>query len=61
MQINNRDTRRGEKMETSDEKWMDKYCPWYLGRRKVSKDCDKTCPITNENRDMSVCPESDID
>ena len=48
-------------METSDEKWMDKYCPWYLGRRKVSKDCDKACPITNENRDMSVCPESDID
>lgn len=39
------------------DKWMDAHCPWYLGRWKVSDDCDKTCPITAENRDTSMCPE----
>lgn len=39
------------------DKWMDLHCPWYLGRWKVSNDCDKTCPITAENRDTSMCPE----
>ena len=44
------------KNEETDQ-WMDAHCPWYLGRWKVSDNCDKTCPITAENRDTSICPE----
>ena len=44
-------------MDNELREWLDKHCPWYLGRWKISKDCDKTCPITAENRDTSMCPE----
>jgi len=32
-------------------------CPWYLGFQ-ATEECLKTCPITEENRDYSICPES---
>ena len=32
-------------------------CPWYLGF-EATEECLKTCPITDENRDNSICPES---
>lgn len=37
------------------EKSMD--CPWYLGF-EATEECIKTCTITKENRNNSVCPES---
>ena len=39
------------------KEWVDAHCPWYLGRWKVRDDCDKTCPITAETRNTSMCPE----
>lgn len=45
-----------EKKELKQEdKQMD--CPWYLGL-EATEECLKTCTITNENRDNSICPES---
>ena len=35
-------------------------CPWYLGF-EATEECIKTCTITSENRDISICPESDCD
>lgn len=35
-------------------------CPWYLGL-DATEECIKTCTITAENRDVSICPESDRD
>lgn len=35
-------------------------CPWYLGF-DATEECIKTCTITSENRDISICPESDCD
>lgn len=32
-------------------------CPWYLGL-KATEECLKTCTVTEDNRDNSVCPES---
>lgn len=32
-------------------------CPWYLGF-EATEECIKTCTITEENRDNSICPES---
>ena len=32
-------------------------CPWYLGFQ-ATEECLKTCTITEENRDYSICPES---
>ena len=31
-------------------------CPWYLGL-EATEECLKTCTITEENRDTSVCPQ----
>ena len=36
------------------------YCPWYLGL-EATKECIRTCPITEENRDNSVCPEAEAE
>lgn len=47
----------GKVKNKEKDEWMDAHCPWYLGRWKVSNNCDKTCPITAENRDTSICPE----
>lgn len=35
-------------------------CPWYLGF-DATEECIKTCTITSENRDISICPESYCD
>lgn len=32
-------------------------CPWYLGF-EATEECIKTCHITEDNWDKSVCPES---
>lgn len=32
-------------------------CPWYLGF-EATEECLKTCTITEENRDYSLCPEA---
>lgn len=35
-------------------------CPWYIGFY-ATEECIKTCTITAENRDISICPKDDYD
>lgn len=32
-------------------------CPWYLGF-EATEECVKECTVTNENRDIVLCPNS---